>query len=242
MAYYTATRMPRMLSSKQRKVGSRSSYIGSEIFISIVDTETPPYSSDLKQLSIQTLCTNRDLPLQLSFGKGKTDLTLDTSAPVDSIRCVAGPTKPTPPLGVGKASWRLISHLALNYMSLMDSIDPHSNENGATALRELLSLYLQENDAATQRQIEGVRSISSSPIVRRLPTSGPISFGRGLEITVECEDGAFEGTGVYLLGSVLEAFFARHVSMNSFTETVLKTTERGEVCRWPARIGQRPRL
>ncbi|MFB3130866.1 MAG: MFS transporter, partial [Lysobacteraceae bacterium] len=48
-------------------------------------------------------------------------------------------------------------------------------------------------DAATQRQIEGVISISSQPITRRLPTSGPISFGRGLEVTINCEDGAFEG-------------------------------------------------
>jgi type VI secretion system protein ImpG len=110
------------------------------------------------------------------------------------------------------------------------------------ALRELLSLYADESDAATQRQIEGVKSVSSQPITRRLPTSGPISFGRGLEVTVSCEDGAFEGTGVYLLGSVLEAFFSRYVSMNSFTETVLRTEDRGEVARWPARIGRRPRL
>ncbi len=122
-------------------------------------------------------------------------------------------------------------------MSLVDS-----SEEGAVALRELLSLYADENDAATRRQIEGVKSISSRPITRRLPTSGPISFGRGLEITIECEDGAFEGIGVYLLGSVLESFFARYVSTNSFTETVLKTDDRGEVARWPARIGRRPRL
>ena len=109
-------------------------------------------------------------------------------------------------------------------MSLVDGAD----EAGAVALRELLSLYSDDADAAAQRQIEGVISVSSRPITRRLPTSGPISFGRGLEISIKCEDGAFEGTGVYLLGAVLEEFFARYVSTNSFTETVLRTDDRGD--------------
>ena len=43
---------------------------------------------------------------------------------------------------------------------------------------------------------------------------------------------------VYLLGAVLAQFFAKYVSINSFTETVLKT-ERGEVTRWPAQLGRR---
>ena len=138
----------------------------------------------------------------------------------------------------GNTSWKLISHLSLNYLSLIDS----NEEEGAAALRELLFLYADEADASTERQIEWVKSIKSAPITRRLPTSGPISFGRGLEITLTCEDEAFEGSGVFLLGSVLEEFFSRYVSMNSFTETALRTVDRGEVARWPAKIGRRPRL
>jgi type VI secretion system protein ImpG len=38
---------------------------------------------------------------------------------------------------------------------------------------------------------------------------------------------------------VLEEFFRRYVSLNSFTRTTLKTMDRGEVMRWPARLGQR---
>ncbi len=238
LAYFTAQREPRMLSTRQRKIGSRASYVGSEVFISLVDTRQAPFSGELKQLGIKTMCTNRDLPLQILLGKGKTDFTLETGAPVKSIRCLAGPTRPRPSLANGDASWRLISHMSLNYMSLVDS----NSDEGAVALREILSLYSDEADAATQRQIEGVKSVSSRPITRRLPTSGPISFGRGIEVTVECEDGAFEGTGVFLLGSVLEAFLARYVSTNSFSELVLRTDDRGEVARWPARIGRRPRL
>ncbi len=71
---------------------------------------------------------------------------------------------------------------------------------------------------------------------------GPIVFGRGLEITLEFDENAFRGTGVFLLGTVFERFLARYVSINSFTETVLRTTERGEIMRWKARPGRRPTL
>ena len=65
---------------------------------------------------------------------------------------------------------------------------------------------------------------------------GPIVFGRGLEITLDFDENAFRGTGVFLLGAVFERFLARYVSINSFTETVLRTGERGEVMRWQAKM------
>ena len=71
---------------------------------------------------------------------------------------------------------------------------------------------------------------------------GPISFGRGLEIGLQLDESAFEGSGVFLLGAVLDRFFAKYVSINSFTETVVKTTDRGEIVRWPIRTGQRALL
>ena len=85
-------------------------------------------------------------------------------------------------------------------------------------------------------------SINSKPIVRRINSAGPIVFGRGLEITLNLDESAFEGTGVFLLGMVLEQFFAQFVSINSFTETVLTSNDRGEIMRWPMRLGQRPLL
>ena len=82
-------------------------------------------------------------------------------------------------------------------------------------------------------------SIHSKPVVRRINIPGPITFGRGLELTINFEESAFEGGGVILLAAVLEQFFARYVSINSFTETVIKTTDRDEIIRWPAQIGRR---
>lgn len=233
-AFFTVRREPRRISSRQRKHGKRSNYIGSETFISIVDPGCAPYRSDLRQLGIETMCTNRDLPLHMPIGQGQTDFTLDIGAPVESIHCVAGPTKPRPSFVGGDTTWRLVSHLSLNYLSLVDGQDGA----GAHALRSLLSLYADENDQAAQRQIEGVRGIRTRPVNGRIPTEGPIAFGRGLEVTLTCDESAFEGVGAFVLGEVLKEFFAKYVSVNSFTETVLESMDRGEVMRWRPRLGQ----
>jgi len=236
-AYYTLLRAPRVFSTNQKKFGPRSSYVGSEVYLSLVDSSEAPYSHDLRQLAVGTLCTNRDLPLHMPVGKAHTDLTLETGAPVESIRCLAGPTRPrqSPVFTDGDFVWRLVSHLTLNYLSLVDAGDGR----GAAALRDLLKLYGDAGDPPTRKQIEGVRQVAAQTITRRIPTPGPITFGRGLEIAITCDEAAFEGTGVFLLGAVLEEFFARYASLNSFTETVLHSAGRGEVMRWPARIGRR---
>ena len=36
-----------------------------------------------------------------------------------------------------------------------------------------------------------------------------------------------------------EQFFARYVSLNSFTETVIRSRQRGEIMRWKPQLGKR---
>jgi type VI secretion system protein ImpG len=235
-AYYSLHRLPRRLSSGQRRKGPRTSYVGSEVFVDLVDTAQAPFRGDLRQLAVDALCTNRDLALEMPVGVGKSDFSLEEGAPVETTRIVAGPTKPRASRAHGDTAWRLISHLSLNYLSIVDG-----PEAGAAALRELLALYADVTDTATHRQIEGVGSVASKPVTRRLPGARPVTYARGLEIRLNCDESAFEGTGVFLLGAALERFFARYVTINSFTETVLET-ERGEVMRWPATIGRRQTL
>lgn len=233
-AFYQLRRDARVLSEQQRRQGPRSSYIGSELFLSLVDAQEAPHRSDLRQLGIDTLCSNRDLVLSMPVGSGRTDFTVESGAPVQSVRCVAGPTVPAPSFAEGETAWRLVSHLSLNYLSLLDQ----DREQGAIALRDLLRLYCRVDDEAAHKQIEGLRSVTADSIVRRLPLPGPITYGRGLQVCVTLDESAFEGAGVFVLGSVLEQFFAKYVSLNSFTETVIKSTARGVIMQWPARVGR----
>jgi type VI secretion system protein ImpG len=233
-AYFTVRREPRLPSAQQRQKGARSSYLGTEVFVAIVDAHEAPFRSDLRQLSVSTLCTNRDLPLQLPVGSGTTDFLLESAAPVVAVRLVKGPSRPYSPLADGVVSWELISHLSLNYLSLLDG-----ERDGAAALRELLRLYASTSDLGAAKQIEGVRSVRAQPLVRRLPMPGPIAFGRGVGIELEVDDLAFEGASAFLFGSVMERFLARHASLNTFTETAVRTSRRGEVMRWRPRCGAR---
>ena len=236
--YFTVQREPRMLSEAQKRSGFRSSYIGSEAFLSLVDPKEAPWRGDLRQLGVATLCTNRDLPLLMPLGAGKTDFTLETAAPIEAVRCVKGPSRPYSPVWEGGAVWRFISHLSLNYLSLVDA----NEREGAAALREMLELYATSADPSARKQIEGVRTVRIDRTVRRLPAPGPITFGRGLVVQVEVDELAFQGASAFLLGCVLEQFFGRYVSINSFTETVLRSAARGEIKRWVPRWGDRPIL
>jgi type VI secretion system protein ImpG len=58
-------------------------------------------------------------------------------------------------------------------------------------------------------------------------------------VTDAIDERAFEGSGAFLLGAILDRYFAEYAAMNHFTETVVRTTERGEIMRWPPRAGTR---
>jgi type VI secretion system protein ImpG len=236
-AYFTTRREPRLMSLAAKRRGPRSSYIGTEVFLALVDPAQAPYSGDLRQLSIETLCTNRDLALQMPRGMGPSDLTLGAAAPVRTTRVISGPSRPYAPLADGSVSWRAISHLSLNYLSLVQT----TPQEGAAALRDLLELYAPSVDHSARRQIDGIRSVRVGRIVRKLHGPGPLAFGRGLEIAVQVDELAFEGASAFMLGSVLDRYFARHVSINSFTETVVRSENR-EINRWEQQWGARPTL
>ena len=172
------------------------------------------------------------------MGLGQTDFSLNIAAPITAVRVIEGPSRPYSPVADGAIAWRAISHLSLNYLSLVNA----SPEQGANALRDLLELYATTDDVVARRQIEGVLAVTVNRVVRRLPSRGPIAFGRALEIVVDVDERAFEGGSAFLLGAVLDRYFARYVSINSVTETVLRSNNRGEINRWTPSWGTRPTL
>ena len=234
-AYYTTTREPRTLSVRQRTEGHRSSHIGSELYMQVVDPQQAPYAKQLRQLSVAALVTNRDLPLLMPLGRDN-DFDCVDSFPVQRVRLVRGPSRPVSPVVSQGLGWRVVDHLALNYLSLGGS----DTQKNAAAVREMLMLYAVHADEARQVQVRGLLSVSSKPVARRLPMAGPIAFGRGLEVTVEVDRSAFHGQSAFLFGAVLAQFFARHVEVNHFVETVLTVAGKGETMRWRPMCGTRP--
>jgi type VI secretion system protein ImpG len=235
-AYYTLRREPRVLSAAQQLHGPRSSYVGQEVFLSLVDARHAPYREDLRQIAISAACTNRDLPNLLPGGgsTGQAGWSLDAAGAIAQVRCITGPTRPHQRHGDGDIGWSLISHLSLNYLSIAGD-DP---ARAAAALRGMLALYGPTHDTGWAKQLDGLLSVQARQVVRRLPMGGPLTFGTGIEVVASMDDMAFQGSSAFLLGCLLERFFARHVALNTFSETVLRTVSRGEVMRWPARLGE----
>ena len=235
-AYFSVRREPRVLSEQSRRHGPRTGYIGSECFLSLVDAKEAPFSSELRQITVEALCTNRDLSLLTPVGNADADLTLMASAPVESIRFLVSPTRPSPALAEREITWRLISHLGLNYLTLTDV----SAEQGASALRELLGLYARLGAAGSDAQIGSVQHLSVRAVDRRVPNRGPIVFGRGVSLELTVDEVPFAGVSPWLLGAVLEQFFTRHVGINSFTELSVRSIQRGLIGAWKPRVGRRP--
>lgn len=236
-AYFSMRREPRIMSESARRHGTRTTYVGSEVYLSLVDQHEAPFSSDLRQLGIELLATNRDLPLIMPLG-GDSDFTLMSSAPVSAIKVLRGPSKPTPSVAEGEITWRLISHLGLNYVTLTDT----NPQEGARALRELFELYSAMSDPAIARHGQALMTATLKPLTRRLPGAGPLVFGRGVGIDLTVDETLFAGVSPYLLGAVVERFLARHVGINAFTETSISSAQRGKVGAWPPRFGKRPAI
>ena len=53
----------------------------------------------------------------MAVGAGRTDFTLEVNAPIADVRVLSGPTAPRPPPADGELTWRIISHLSLNYLA-----------------------------------------------------------------------------------------------------------------------------
>lgn len=234
-AFYTSSRETRNLNVNQRKFGHRSSYIGTEVYLSLVDPKNAPYADSLRQLSVDTLCCNRDLPLMMPLGKSKTDFTIETGAPCDSVRCVGEPTRPTSPLSEGNIAWDLINQLSINFLGINDD----ESTSALLKLKTLLGLLMNKKDHAQSKQIDGIIDLKTHQITSRLPFAGPICFGRGVAIELTVDELAYEGNSVFMLGMILDQFFAQYVSINSFTQLTLNSSDRGEIYRWPIRIGLR---
>ena len=106
----------------------------------------------------------------------------------------------------------------------------------------MLRLYADPSDPVVLKQVDGLCGVRYKPIVCRVEVPGPITFARGLEVTVVFDEAAFSGQGVFVLGAVLEQFFARYVTLNSFTRTIIANQQGKELMRWPVRMGKQQML
>jgi type VI secretion system protein ImpG len=233
--FFTTQLRARRLSTREQRLRRRGDYVGTETWLSLSAPGDPTRLEDIHELAVRALVTNRELPELLTF-KGEHHFTA-SGLPIRTISVLAAPTRPRPPLGLNDAAWRVIGHLTPNYatLAMQDGEDP-------SMLRDHLSLYGRQDDAAARRQIDGVSAVSSRPVSRRVPGLDRMAIARGHRITIKLDDGSFDRSRMFLFTAVLERFLAEFATVNSFTECHFESPLEGGLVKWPPRLGRRQNI
>jgi type VI secretion system protein ImpG len=155
--------------------------------------------------------------------------------PVRGISCLRSPTPQINPPDSGETLWRLISQLSLNHVSL-------SGTEGLEALREVLRLH-GASTAGAEQQLRGLTAMETHEKLMQLGKDAWRGFVQGTEVTLTFDESCYVGSCAVLFGAVLSRFLGLYTSVNSFTQLVMRSTQReGVWMRWAALAGDKPLL
>jgi type VI secretion system protein ImpG len=179
------------------------------------------HSSEIRHetISLSVTASNAMLPAR-SLSRGVRARLRGSAANVDSARVLLPPSScHYPPTG-DRFQWRVLSHLAPNYLSMLT----------ADTLRGTLSLYDWTGSALNRRRIDAILEVNRR-LVERLVHG---SLRRGVEIEVSLDGANFTGNGdIMLFGAVLNRFFELYASLNLFTRLVFIVKPIGQRIEWP---------
>lgn len=229
--FYTTQLRSRRLSTREQRIRRRNDYVGTETWMSLTAPGDATRLDDVQELAARALVTNRELPELLTF-RGDHHFTV-SGLPVRTVAVVRAPTRPRPPLGLHDGAWRVIGHLTPNYTTLVpeDHDDP-------SVLRDHLALYGRQDEASMRRQIDGISSVTSRHVSRRVPGLDRMAIARGHRISIKLDDGSFDRGRIFLFSAVLERFLAEFATVNSFTECHFTSALEGALVQWPPRLGR----
>lgn len=201
---------------------------GTETYIAFVSEQEEHILPPAETISVDLTCTNRNLPEQLRIE----DIREATAESPEYTR-FRNVTRVTasirPPLDKG-LFWRLLSHMALNYLSLVNTESLRS----ILELYNFAALYDRQAARANQLRLDAIQSIRSRP-ADRLFRGVPV---RGVSIELDLVENNFSGEGdMYLFSTILNELFALYTSINSFSKLTVRGVKQGEVYQWAPKLG-----
>ncbi|MCK5096497.1 MAG: type VI secretion system baseplate subunit TssF, partial [Desulfobacteraceae bacterium] len=181
-------------------------------------------------LSIDLTCTNGSEPEALMPGD-ICEHTSNSPELLDFVNITAPTSNVEPPLE-GDTLWRMLSHMSLNLLSIKD----------ADSFKKLLQLYIfpESRDkgtvSANLKRIQGISEFSIENEDRLI--RGMVVRGEKISITVSKDNFASMGD-VVIFGSVIDEFFSRYSSINSYVRLCINEAISGESFTWMPRIGNK---
>ncbi len=201
---------------------------GTDTYISFVTGEQSGVTPPTQTISVEITASNRDLAEKLRLGDLNVP-TADSPAFADFSNITRVTPTISPPMA-GGVYWRLISHLSLNYLSLMDP----DNLRGILELYNFQALYDRQAARANELRLSGIKKVVAQPDSHLMRGS----LLRGLAINMEIDEDSFAGEGdMYLFAAVLNQFFNLYVTINSYSRLTVTGTRYGEVFSWPPQMG-----
>lgn len=246
--FYTSRQLERRKTDVERRAGLISNYLGTDTFISlrepVLDEGQPPARS----LVVRALATNRHMTDRLPVRRGKADFLWVNDSRI-ALECIAGPTPPREAIVTnalrsegqeanGALLWKLISLLQFNHLG----ISGDDASQSAAAVRDLMMIFASISNPDIEKRIRGIVGISTKPVVRKIRQSNGYNPARGLQIAIEFDETAYEGSGAFLLGAVLSRFLSEYSSINSFVEVSAHSRQRGHIMRWDPVTGAKDLL
>jgi len=202
----------------------------STMTISVVDLTGSFTEPEADVLMVKALCTNFDLPSRFQFGSDTGDFEATGYPAAKTVTALRRATASINPSGGKEHFWRLISMLSLNYLSL--------NEEGRTAIQEILRLHNMSDSTASENQVGSILKMKSAPGFALVDSAYGLIPARGTQVEMDFDEQQFAGTGLYLFAAVLDRFLASYASMNSFSQLTARSSLRKEpLGKWPPRAG-----
>jgi len=234
-SFYSCYRKERNLSENEHKYGTRTKYKGSEMYISLIDKNSLPYDHSVSELSITALCSNRDIPVLMSIDFNKIDMFIyNGNYPVKQVEFITKPTTPKPALSEACSDWSIINQFSINYFSMSGE----AKENAVEQLKKILSLYSGNEEGIKLKDINnGIADVTVKSIIKRVDKFFPISYSKGIAVEVLFDEDEISSKNMILLASVLNYFFASNIPLNSFVQLTVNSCQRGEIVKWPLKIG-----
>ena len=236
-AFFSMRREKRAQSSSANLYGGRTSYLGSEVYLSMMSEGQSVFSFNIDHLAVEAWCTNRDLPLILTRSV-ESDFLVDVALPVGAAHIISGVTKPVEAVSEDHTLWSLLNQLNLSYISLAD----YADKDSTLLLKELLLAFPHENNEFYKSEINSITQLKVTPMTKVVRHKGAGSLIKGIAVQLTFDESLLAGVHPFLFASILRHYFSRIISINSFVEMTVLTVQKGQIIKWKDIKGEKSLL